>query len=75
MRAVVSANRSMVEGPWLSTHLPSDALAYLRLPDFLGMLGSPKGSMYSQAVGSVPYASARANPRRICREYSPGASS
>ena len=49
--------------PWLRAHLPPDALAYVRIPSFWGMLGTPKGSMYDRALGSAPYVEAVENIR------------
>lgn len=49
--------------PRLREILPQNAFAYLRIPNPWGLLGAPKGNVYSQAVGSRPYAEAVAGMR------------
>ena len=44
--------------PYLNAVLPADALAYLRVPSLWGLLGTPKGGIYDQALGSAPYVAA-----------------
>ena len=42
-----------IQDAWLRTHLPSDTLAYLRVPHPLGFFAAPKGNAFDQALRST----------------------
>ncbi len=59
MRPVQAAASSLPSQPaHLRTLLPEASIGYLRIPTPWGLLGSPKGAIFDQAVGSAPYVEA-----------------
>lgn len=57
MRPVEPASGdALSKAPVLRSMLPVDTYAYLRIPNFWGMIGTPTGGVLDKAIGSAAYA-------------------
>lgn len=55
MRKVTPAPDVISDAPILRNKLPSNALAYLRVPNMWALLAAPTGSVFDKAKGSAPF--------------------
>lgn len=64
MRKVTPAPNVIADAPVLRKKVPSNALAYLRVPNLWALLAAPSGSVFDKATGSAPFFTATQSIRQ-----------